>query len=59
LVGVANAPNFATCVLFVQEEMTVETMRQAEHRRTAGRVVENICAKIVAPVSGVLFTGAV
>lgn len=58
LVGVANAPNFSTCVLFVQEEMTVETLRDPDNRRTKGRVVENLTAKIVAPVSGVLFTNA-
>ena len=55
LVGVADAPNFSTCVVFAQEEMTVETLRDAKNRRTMGRVVENVQAKLVAPVSGVLF----
>jgi len=58
LVGVADAPNFSTCVLFAQEEMTVETLRDAPNRRTTGRVVENLAAYIVAPASGVLFTAA-
>jgi len=58
LVGVADAPNFSTHVLFAQEEMTVETLRDAPNRRTTGRVVENIIAKTVAPVSGVLFQNA-
>lgn len=58
LVGVAEAPNFATCVVFAQEEMTVETLRDVNNRRTTGRVVENLVAKIVAPASGVLFTAA-
>jgi hypothetical protein len=58
LVGVAEAPNFSTHVLFAQEEMTVETLRDAPNRRTTGRVVENIAAKTVAPVSGVLFQNA-
>lgn len=58
LVGVADAPNFSTCVIFAQEEMTVETLRDAPNRRTQGRVVENIQAKIVAPAAGVLFQSA-
>lgn len=58
LVGVAEAPNFSTCVIFAQEEMTVETMEDVNNRRVVGRVVENVVAKIVAPVSGVLFTNA-
>lgn len=58
LVGVADAPNFSTIVCFAQEEMTVETLREAQHRRTAGRVVENLVYKVVAPASGILFTGA-
>lgn len=59
MVGVADAPNFSTCVLFVQEEMTVETLRDENNRRTQGRVVENLVAKVVAPVSGVLFSNAI
>jgi len=58
LVGVADAPNFSTCVVFAFEEMTVETLRDNPNRRTLGRVVENIVAKMVAPVSGVLFSAA-
>lgn len=58
LVGVADAPNFSTCCLFVLEEMTVETLRDAPNRRTQGRVVENLVAKIVAPAAGILFSNA-
>lgn len=58
LVGVADAPNFSTLVLFAQEEMTTETLRDNNNRRTAGRVVENIGANVVAPASGILFTNA-
>lgn len=58
LVGVADAPNFATCVNFAFEEMTVETLRDANNRRTMGRVVENYVYKLVAPASGVLFQSA-
>ncbi len=56
LVGVADSPSFATCTIFVQEEMTVETIRDARNRRTQGRVVENLVAKMTAPASGVLFS---
>jgi hypothetical protein len=58
LVGVADAPNFSTHVVFAHEEMTVETLRDAPNRRTTGRVVENVVAATVAPVSGVLFQNA-
>ncbi len=58
LVGVADAPNFSTCVCFAEEEMTVETQREANNRRTTGRVVENLVYKVVAPASGVLFLNA-
>lgn len=58
LVGVADAPNFSTLVLFAQEEMTVETLRDAPNRRTTGRVVENLACYAVAPVSGGMFQNA-
>ena len=58
LVGVADAPNFSTCVIFAQEEMTVETLRDNPNRRTTGRVVENLVPKLVAPASGVIFANA-
>jgi hypothetical protein len=59
LVGVADAPNFATGVIFAYEEMTVESKRDADNRRTLGRVTENYDVRIVANASGVLFTGAI
>jgi len=59
LVGISDAPNFSTCVCFAQEEMTVEVLRDADNRRSKGRVVENLVYKIVAPASGILFTNAV
>lgn len=58
LVGVADAPNFSTCVIFAQEEMTVETIRDNPNRRTMGRVVDTFDVQIVAPASGVLFYNA-
>jgi hypothetical protein len=59
LVGIANAPNFSTVTLFVQEEMTVQTKRDDDNRHTKGRVVDTFDAEMTAPVSGVLFTNAV
>ncbi|HEV3342602.1 MAG TPA: hypothetical protein VG125_19675 [Pirellulales bacterium] len=56
MVGVADAPNFSTCVIFSFEEMTVETLREPNNRRTVGRVVENFVPKLVAGASGYLFT---
>ena len=59
LEGVADAPNFSTCVLFMYEEMTVEDKNDVDNRRVKGRVVENYDVKVVAPVSGFLFTSAI
>lgn len=59
LVGKFGAPTFSTCVIFMHEEMTTETLRKPEDRLSVVRVVENFHAKMVAPVSGFLFTGAV
>lgn len=58
LVGVADAPNFSTCSLFAQEEMTVETLRDTRNRRTLGRTVDTVVAVMTAPASGVLFNNA-
>jgi hypothetical protein len=58
LVGVADTPNFSTCVIFAQEEMSVETIRDADNRRTKGRVVECLDVRVVAPSSGILFSNA-
>ena len=58
LIGIADAPNFSTACIFEQEALTVETMRDAPNRRTQGSVVDCVDVKVVAPASGVLFTGA-
>lgn len=58
LVGVADAPNFSTCCIFAQEEMSTETLKDVNNRRVTGRVVENLVAVMTAPASGVLFTNA-
>ncbi len=59
LVGVDNAPNFSTVVIFMLEEMTAETKRDDDNRRTKARVVENYDVQMAAPASGVLFTACV
>ncbi|MGO9108536.1 MAG: hypothetical protein ACLP9L_04820 [Thermoguttaceae bacterium] len=58
LESTATGPNFATCVLFAHEEMTVEQIRIPIDRLTYGRVVENLAPYLVAPASGVLFQNA-
>lgn len=59
LMGVFGAPSFSTGVFFMFEEMTTETMNDPINRRTMLRVVENYDFKVVASVSGFLFTAAV
>lgn len=59
LVGKFGAPSFSTCVLFMLEEMTQEKLHDTNNRLTRIRVVENYDVKLVAPVSGYLFTSAV
>ena len=49
-----QGPNFSTCVLFAKEEMTAETFDDAQNRRTVLSVTEDYCAKVIAPVSGVV-----
>lgn len=58
LVGVADAPSFSTLTCFAHEEMTVETKRDTDNRRTQARVVENYEYKLIASAAGVLFQNA-
>jgi hypothetical protein len=58
LEGVANAPTFATGVVFEYEAMTAETLKDVPNRRQIIRVVDDIGAYVVAPVSGILFNNA-
>lgn len=51
-----QGPNFSTCVLFAKEEMTSETFDDSRNRRTVLSVTEDYCAKVIAPVSGVVLT---
>jgi hypothetical protein len=59
LVAVGQGPSFSTCMLFAYEELTVETLRQEDHRRQLGSVVDDIDLVLTSPVSGFLFTAAV
>lgn len=54
-----SAPNFSTAVLFMKEEMTVESKHDTDNRVHKGRVVEDYVAEMTAGVSGFLFTAAV
>lgn len=58
LAAVEGGPNFSTVVVLMQEEMTAETKRDDDNRRTKARVVENYDVEMAAPSSGVLFTAA-
>jgi hypothetical protein len=56
LESVAGAPSFSTLVIFAHEEMSLETKRDDDNRRTKVRVTENLDARVLAPASGVLFS---
>lgn len=56
LVAPEGAPSFSFITIFMQEEMTVEVMRDTNNRRTVGRVVENWDMASTAPAAGFLFT---
>lgn len=64
LVGVAGAPTFSTCVIFLYEDeqgadLKVESYHDAWNKVTKLRVMDNFAVKVVAGVSGFLFTSAV
>jgi hypothetical protein len=59
LVGVFGAPSFSALVIFMLEEMSVETFKDANNRRTTLAVTENYACVMVAPVAGYLFQNAV
>lgn len=58
LIGSEGVPSFATLGLFVYEDMTVETKKDADNRRTAGRVVDDFGVEFLAPATGFLVTAA-
>jgi len=55
LEGHYGAPSFSTHTLFLAEDMTVETKKDTDNRRSVGRVVSNRVHKITAPASGGMF----
>lgn len=59
LEGLEGSPSFSTHQIFWKEEMTVESKHDRDNRRHLGRVVNDFASKVVAPVSGFLFTAAV
>lgn len=52
---VGSGPSFATCMLFLYEEMTVETRDDKDNRRIEGHVVDDYAVAMTAPVSGFFF----
>lgn len=58
LIGVADAPNFSTCCIFVYDkyEMLVETWNDVNNKRVVGRIVDMLDVVVTAPASGFLFT---
>lgn len=55
LVSPGGGPNFSTAHLFVKEDMTVETRRSEDDRRTEGHVVDDFDCVLTAPSSGFKF----
>lgn len=54
-----EAPRFSTAALFVYEDMTVETKFDQDNRVNKGRIVDDFDVKVVAGLSGFLFTACV
>jgi len=59
LVAASGGPSFSTLMIFAYEEMTVETLRDSDHRRVRGSVVDDIDVVVTAPATGFRFTSAV
>lgn len=54
-----SGPSFSTCMLFLLEEMTVETLDNTNDRRTEGHVVDDYDVAMTAPVSGFYFQSTI
>ena len=54
-----GGPNFSAITGFMYEEMTTETKRDKDNRRTSGRVVEDYTYILTAPEGAVMFQNAV
>jgi hypothetical protein len=48
--------SFSTIIIFMFEEMSVESKDDPDNRRTAGRVVEDYAVVMASPISGYLIT---
>jgi hypothetical protein len=59
LMGVFGGPSFATCVMFMFEEMTTEILTDIPNRLTDISIVEQYDVKLVAQTSGYLFQNVV
>lgn len=54
-----DQPNFSTLAMFMYEDMTVEEKYDVDNRIHRGRVVDDFVVKLMAPISGFLFTNAI
>lgn len=54
-----TAASFSTLSLFSFEDMTIEENDDTKHRRWECDITDDFCAKLTAPISAVLFQGAV
>jgi hypothetical protein len=59
LEGTYGAPNFSAVTGFMYEEMTAETKKDKDNRRTSGRIVEDYVYVLTAPECAVMFQNAV
>jgi hypothetical protein len=55
----AAGPTFSTCMVFLYEEMTVETLDDPNNRRIEGHIVDDFAGALTAPVSGFYFQGTI
>lgn len=59
LEGTYGAPSFSAITGFMYEEMTTETKKDKDNRRTSGRIVEDYTYVLTAPEGAVMFQNAV
>ena len=59
LQGTYGAPSFSALSCFMYEEMTTETKKDVDNRRTSGRVVEDYKFILTAPEAAIMFQNAV
>ena len=59
LEGTYGAPNFSAITGFMFEEMSTETKKDKDNRRTSGRIVEDYNYTLTGPEGAILFQNAV